>query len=65
MSMARVPLEKYQETRENAVFGRYNMIRVWGGGQFEHDEFYEQFDRAGILVWHDLMYACALYPIFS
>ena len=41
------------------------MIRVWGGGQFEHDEFYEQFDRAGILIWHDLMYACALYPIFS
>lgn len=34
MSMANVPLSKYQETRKNAEFGRFNMIRVWGGGQF-------------------------------
>ena len=37
------------------------MIRVWGGGQFENDYFYELCDRNGIMVWHDLMYACALY----
>ena len=34
MSMARVPLSKYQQTIKNAQFGRFNMIRVWGGGQF-------------------------------
>jgi beta-mannosidase len=38
------------------------MIRLWGGGQFEKDEFYDAMDEAGILIWHDLMFACALYP---
>ena len=38
------------------------MIRVWGGGHFEKDQFYLECDKNGILIWHDLMYACALYP---
>lgn len=41
------------------------MIRVWGGGHYENDEFYTEMDQAGILIWHDLMFACALYPIFG
>jgi beta-mannosidase len=41
------------------------MIRVWGGGQFEKDDFYTECDKAGILIWHDLMFACALYSYNS
>uniref|UniRef100_A0A7G3AUK6 beta-mannosidase n=1 Tax=Lutzomyia longipalpis TaxID=7200 RepID=A0A7G3AUK6_LUTLO len=41
-----------------------NMIRVWGGGIYEDDRFYELTDTYGILIWHDLMFACAMYPVF-
>ncbi|KAG2374645.1 hypothetical protein C9374_010664 [Naegleria lovaniensis] len=39
-----------------------NMLRVWGGGCYEYDFFYEFCDRYGILLWHDFMFACSLYP---
>lgn len=39
-----------------------NMLRIWGGGIYEHPAFYEACDRMGIMVWQDFMYACAQYP---
>lgn len=39
-----------------------NMLRIWGGGIYEPDEFYQECDRRGLLVFHDFPYACALYP---
>ncbi|CAF1079907.1 unnamed protein product [Rotaria sp. Silwood1] len=40
-----------------------NMLRVWGGGIYERDSFYEIADRLGIMLWHDFMFACSLYPV--
>lgn len=50
------------ELIKEAKESNFNMLRVWGGGYFETDEFYELCDQYGILIWQDFMFACAMYP---
>lgn len=47
---------------QSAKDANMNMLRVWGGGLYESDEFYKMADEMGIMIWHDFMFACALYP---
>jgi len=58
----RVTKEVYEWEIETAVKSNLNMLRVWGGGIYEDDYFYELCDKNGILIWQDFMFACGLYP---
>jgi len=58
----RVSSSKYQGIFDDAVAANMNMLRVWGGGIYENDEFYQLADQNGILIWQDFMFACSLYP---
>ncbi len=53
---------QYRRVMQEAVFANMNMLRVWGGGIYENDYFYDLADSLGIMLWQDFMYACALYP---
>lgn len=59
---ARVTKEKYEALISEAREANFNMLRVWGGGIYEPDVFYEACDREGILLWHDFMFGCSTYP---
>jgi beta-mannosidase len=59
---ASVSDEKYEGLVREAKTANFNMLRIWGGGLYERDVFYEACDRNGILIWHDFMFACSEYP---
>ena len=59
---ARVRHEDRRKLLLAAKEAHMNMIRIWGGGIYESEDFYSLCDSLGIMVWQDFMYACAMYP---
>jgi len=58
----RVDSNQYRKALNEVVESNMNMLRVWGGGIYENNYFYDLCDSLGILVWQDFMFACAMYP---
>jgi len=57
-----VTTERYYQLMKDVKDANHNMIRVWGGGIYEDDRFYDAADEMGILVWQDFIFACTTYP---
>jgi beta-mannosidase len=62
MLVGSVPPERHHSLVRTARDGAMNMLRIWGGGIYEHESFYTACDELGVLIWHDFMFACVDYP---
>lgn len=57
-----ITTDRYKRIFEDVKTANMNMLRVWGGGIYEDDRFYDEADRNGILIWQDFIFACTTYP---
>ncbi|MEX2607120.1 MAG: glycoside hydrolase family 2 protein [Kiritimatiellia bacterium] len=62
---SRIQPETYRHLLDSCARSGMNMIRVWGGGIYEHETFYDLCDELGLLIWQDFMFACASFPGFD
>ena len=62
---SRVPTEDYRRRVQQATAASIDVLRVWGGGIYEADDFYDACDGLGVLVWQDFLFSCAAYPEHS
>ena len=60
--LTRITAGRVARRLDQAVAGNVNLLRVWGGGIFESEDFYRACDERGLLVWQDFLLACAAYP---
>ena len=61
-------MQKDEEVRwliDSAAKAHFNMIRIWGGGTYMTDYFYQYADEIGMMIWEDMMFSCKFYPGFN
>ncbi len=63
--VTRMTKERYRDLLQSTADANMNMLRVWGGGIYEQDWFYDLCDELGICIWQDFMFSCSTYPTFD
>ncbi len=61
--LSRITPERTRKLLEQCKASNFNSVRVWGGGYYPNDDFYDSCDELGLVVWQDMMFACANYPL--